>query len=193
MCFGKPDHSQSAAPANPMSQRPSVELPHQHHPAQDPPQNNPLCYHTGQMINFILSAGEPLFAPHLPAVPGARDRLWDFIHRIIDVIDPEIQSIFLGMAYYKAMMESNRMYYHEFGRPDSLLATAIMLAEKVVRDGPPCSPEWEYATGFRHHALDELERAWLREIGHEAMGRRWAEGMTAWRDCWEAYLEMQSY
>lgn len=139
----------------------------------------------------MLTPFNSLF-PHLPAVPTSHARLWGFLCGIIDVIDPEIHSIFLGMAYFKAMMESNRMCYHPFGRPDSLLATAIMLAEKIVRDCPPCSPQWEHATGFRHQALDELERAWLCEIGHQAMDRRWAQGMAAWRECWQAYLEMQS-
>lgn len=58
MCFGKPDENQGAAPANPMPHDHSVAAPH--HPPQGPPEVNPLCYHAGQMIDFIMNAGQPL-------------------------------------------------------------------------------------------------------------------------------------
>ncbi|OJD29003.1 uncharacterized protein BKCO1_980009 [Diplodia corticola] len=63
-------------------------------------------YDPDVMAEFIVEVGAGIFNPHFSPYPDARIRFKEWLSRVLDKTDSDIQSIFLALSYYLNMIST---------------------------------------------------------------------------------------
>ncbi|KAH7030033.1 hypothetical protein B0J12DRAFT_745302 [Macrophomina phaseolina] len=146
-----------------------------------------FAYEPQDMTYFIRECMSEIIDPHVPDDYDEPFNRW--IAYMLACMQPELSSIMLALSYYESMFSSERMRVHEVAAADSLLATALILAEKVLRDCPWSNAAWSEVTTIPRRTLRELEELWCEEVGWRVQPFSWQRQMDEWSEDWRAWLE----
>lgn len=80
------------------------------------------------------------------------------------------------------------MRAHRCAAADSLLAVALLVAEKVLRDNPVADSCWAEVAGLSVEVLERLERAWCAEVGWRVQPWAWAGRLEVWVREWMEWV-----